>query len=176
MSFLELAKKRFSVRKYKPDSIPEEDLLYILEAGRVAPSAVNYQPWYFIVIKDEKNRKKVNELYHRDWFGQAPVVIILVADHSQTWKRSVDRKDHADIDVAIAADHITLAAADRGLGTCWVCNFDKEKTIKMFNLPDYIEPVVLLPLGYPAEQADTDRHSHKRKPLDEIVCWEKFVV
>lgn len=171
MNFLELAKNRFSVRKYKSDPVLEKDLLYVLEAGRIAPSAVNYQPWHFLVIKGKENLNKVHTLYHREWFREAPVVIIILADHSQSWKRS-EGKDHADIDAAIAADHMTLAATDKGLGTCWVCNFDKQKTIDHFDLPEHLEPVVFLPLGYPDQETDTNRHVSKRKPLEEIVSWE----
>jgi len=173
MNFLELAKKRYSVRNYKPDKVKKEDLYYILEAGRVAPSAVNYQPWKFLVIQDPENLRAIHQLYHRDWFRQAPVVIILFADHDQAWKRA-EGKDHADIDIAIAADHMTLAATDRGLGTCWVCNFDKAATVKHFNLPGHLEPVVFLPLGYPASSTDPERHETKRKSFAEIVCFESL--
>ncbi len=173
MSFLELAKKRFSLRNYKPDMVSDEDLNYVLEAGRIAPSAVNYQPWKFLVVIEKKNLEKVYELYHREWFRQAPVVIILFADHSKAWKRA-DGKDHADIDVAIAADHMTLAATDRGLGTCWICNFDKQKTVEFFNLPEHLEPVVFLPLGYPDTETDSERHKEKRKPMDDIVWYEEI--
>ncbi|RLC53576.1 MAG: nitroreductase [Candidatus Cloacimonadota bacterium] len=171
MNFLELAKNRFSVRKYKSDPVKEEDLLYVLEAGRIAPSAVNYQPWHFLVLKEKENLEKLYGLYHREWFREAPVVIIILADHNQSWKRS-EGKDHADVDVAIAADHMTLAATNRGLGTCWVCNFDKQKTINTLKLPDHLEPVVFLPLGYPDQETDINRHEEKRKPLSEIVSWE----
>ena len=173
MNFLELAKNRYSVRNFKSDPVSKEDLLYVIEAGRLAPSAVNYQPWKFLVIKEKENLKGLYDLYHRDWFKEAPVVIVLLADHSQSWKRA-EGKDHADIDVAIAADHMTLAATDRGLGTCWVCNFDKEKTIAHFNLPDHLEPIVFLPLGYPASSPDVDRHKSKRKSLDEVTFWENL--
>jgi len=173
MSFLELVKNRYSVRNYKPDQVRDEDLQYILEAGRIAPSAVNYQPWKFIVVQDQKNLEGVYKLYHREWFRQAPLVIILLADHDKAWKRA-DGKDHADIDVSIAADHMTLAATDRGLGTCWVCNFDKEKTINHFNLPAHLEPVVFLPVGYPDSKPDINRHNEKRKPMDEIVFFEQL--
>jgi len=169
MTFLELAKKRFSVRKFKTDPVKDEDLQYILEAGRIAPSANNFQPWRFIVVKDRFKNEEVNALYHRDWFDDAPVVIIILADHNKSWHRSSDGKDHADMDTAIAADHMTLAAAEKGLGTCWVCNFDVEKTKKYFGLPDYLEPVIFLPLGYPAVEVDIERHSVKRKPLNEII-------
>ena len=174
MDFLTLAKQRFSARNYKPDSVPDEDLNYIIEAGRIAPSANNFQPWQFIVIKQKENLKEVYNLYHREWFNTAPVVIVLLADHSQSWKRANDGKDHADIDVAIAADHITLAATEKGLATCWVCNFDKQKVTDYFNLPGHLEPVVIFPLGYSFEKADTERHSIKRKSLSEIVHWERF--
>lgn len=173
MDFLELAKKRYSVRNYRPDKVKDEDLEYILEAGRVAPSAVNYQPWKFLVIREEKNLRGVHQLYHREWFRQAPLVVILLADHEQAWKRA-DGKDHADIDISIAADHMTLAAADRGLGTCWVCNFDKDKTVKHFRLPAHLEPAVFLPLGYPASESDINRHETKRKALSEIVLFEHW--
>jgi nitroreductase len=101
--------------------------------------------------------------------------IVVCTDHSRSWKRS-DGKDHADIDAAIATDHITLAAASIGLTTCWVCNFDKPKLAEVLNLPDHIEPVILLPLGYPDDVADPGRHSSKRKTLDEMVVYEKFSI
>jgi nitroreductase len=173
MNFLELAKSRFSVRKYKPDPVSEEDLNYVLEAGRIAPSAVNYQPWRFLVLRSKESLEKIHQTYHRDWFREAPVVIVLIGNHKQGWKRA-DGKDHTDIDVAIAADHMTLAAADRGLGTCWVCNFDKKKIIELFDIPEHLEPIVFLPLGYPDIKTDRERHQEKRKALADIVSWEKL--
>jgi len=170
MDFLTLARKRFSVRKYKPDPVRDEDLKYVLEAGRIAPSAVNYQPWKFMVVKDKDKLALLHTLYHRAWFREAPVVIVILADHEQSWKRS-EGKDHADIDTAIAADHMTLAATDIGLGTCWVCNFDKGKTIEALKLPANLEPVIFLPLGYPDQSADIHRHQSLRKSLNEITEW-----
>ncbi|HPE57323.1 MAG TPA: nitroreductase family protein [Bacteroidales bacterium] len=170
MSFLNLAKSRFSLRKYTTQPVSDDDLKNILEAGRVAPSAVNYQPWKFLVIREKETLEMVHTLYHREWFKQAPVVIIILADHEQSWIRS-DGKDHADIDIAIAADHMTLAATDLGLGTCWVCNFDKQKTIEAFKLPENLEPLVFLPLGHPDQETDVNRHKTKRKPFDQIVEW-----
>ena len=169
-NFLELAKSRFSVRKYKPDAVSDEDMNYVLEAGRIAPSAVNYQPWKFLVIRSKENLDKIHTCYHREWFRAAPVVIVVLADHDQSWKRS-EGKDHADIDAAIAADHMTLAAADIGLGTCWVCNFDPKKTVDVLNLPAHLEPVVFLPLGHPDQRPDVNRHDTKRKPMGDITEW-----
>jgi nitroreductase len=172
MNFIQLAKRRYSSRKYKQIVVEDEKLNLVLEAGRIAPSAVNYQPWFFLVVRGE-NVENLRACYHRDWFKTAPMYIVLCSDHSRSWKRG-DGKDHADIDTAIAADHITLAATSIGLATCWVCNFNGQRLAEILNLPDHIEPVVILPLGYPDDVVDPERHSNKRKDLDEIVVYERF--
>ena len=174
MTFLELAKKRYSCRHYDNRQVEKEKLGLVLEAGRIAPSAVNFQPWHFIVIQERENLEALYKIYHREWFQTAPCVIVICGNHDKSWKRKQDNKDHCDIDVAIAVDHMTLQATDLGLATCWICNFDKEKCIELFDLPDHIEPSVLLPLGYPLDQSDPERHSEKRKPLDEIITYEKI--
>jgi nitroreductase len=172
MDFIQLAKSRYSSRKYKQIDVDTDKLNLVLEAGRVAPSAVNYQPLYFVVVRGE-NIDNIRTCYQRDWFKTALIYIVLCSDHSRSWKR-VDGKDSADIDAAIAADHITLAATSIGLATCWVCNFNRQKLTEILNLPEHIEPVVILPIGYPDDSADIERHSSKRKPLNEIVVLEKF--
>lgn len=171
MSFLELAKRRYSVRKYRDKPIEEDKLMRVLEAGRIAPSATNAQPWRIYVITGRENLEKIWEAYPRPWIREAPVILVVCGDHSRSWKRS-DGKDHSDIDVAIMSDHITLAAADEGLGTCWICAFDRDKCSEILKLEKNIEPAVMLPLGYPADEVDTERHATQRKPLDEIVKWE----
>jgi nitroreductase len=172
-TFLEIAAKRYSVRDFLDKPVEEEKLKSVLEAGRIAPSAANYQPWHFIVIRDRETITKVGEAYPRKWFVEAPVVIIVCGDHDKSWKRG-DGKDFADVDIAITVDHMTLAAAESGLGTCWVCNFDEKKVSRIFNLPAAIEPIVLLPLGYPGESTDPSSRHNVRKDLDSIVHWEKF--
>ncbi len=171
--FLNLAKARYSVRSYLEKPIEEDKLQYILECGRIAPSAANYQPWHIIVVKDPAMRKKLGETYPRNWLLQAPVILVICGDHSVSWKRS-DTKDHCDIDIGIIVDHMTLAATDCGLGTCWICNFDDRKCSRILNIPAHIEPMVLLPLGYPAD-TETKSERHKiRKKIEEIVHHEKF--
>jgi nitroreductase len=172
MDFVQLAKSRYSSRKYKQLSVEDDKLNYVLEAGRISPSAANYQPRFFVVVRGE-NIKNIHTCYHRDWFKTAPMCIVLCSDHSKSWKRG-DGKDHADIDIAIAADHITLAATSIGLATCWICNFNSKKLSEVLNLPDYIEPVIILPLGYPDDSPDIERFAGKRKTLNEIVVLEKF--
>ena len=111
MSFLELARKRCSIRKYAPKNVEQEKIDYILEAARLAPSAVNYQPWYFVWVQSAEGKAKLQECYPREWFKQAPYYLIVCGDHQQSWKRG-DHKDHMDIDTAIATEHICLAAKD----------------------------------------------------------------
>ncbi|QGY47127.1 nitroreductase [Maribellus comscasis] len=170
MEFQNLIKNRFSVRSFKNTAIEPAKINMILEAGRLAPSAVNFQPWHFIVVQQTENLKKIKAIYPREWITSAPVLIIACSDHSKSWKRRLDGKDSADIDISIAVDHMTLQAVEIGLGTCWVCNFDAKKCSELFNIPEHIEPVVILPLGYP----DISAPEKKRKPLEEITHWETF--
>ena len=170
MSFLELARKRYSCRKYDSRPVDTDKLELILEAGRVAPSAVNFQPWYFYVIQKTDDLEKIHQVYHREWFRTVPCVIVICGDHNQSWKR-MDGKDHCDIDAAIVTDHMTLQATELELATCWICNFDLKKTRDLLGLPEHMEPVVLLPVGYPLDSTDPGRHEEKRKPLSEILSY-----
>ena len=174
MTFLELAKQRYSCRSYDSKQVEQEELNQILEAGRVAPSAVNFQPWQFIVIRDKENLDKIHKAYHREWFQTAPCVIVICGDHDISWKRKHDGKDHCDVDVAITVDHMTLQATELGLGTCWICNFDPQKAVEILKLPGHLEPIVILPVGYPLDHGDPDRHDEKRKAMDEIVSYESL--
>lgn len=170
MGLKKLIKERFSVRKYKSKTIEKAILTEVLDAGRVAPSAANYQPWHFIAVQHPENLKKLHLTYKREWIRSAPAIIIVCGDHRQSWKRGSDNKDFSDVDIAIAVDHMTLRAVELGLGTCWVCNFDAKRCSELFELPAHIEPLVLLPIGYPDEEVK----EKKRKSLDEIVHWESF--
>ena len=170
MEFIDVVNKRHSERRFDGKEVEKEKILKVLEAGRIAPSAVNYQPYHFIVITEKELRDKISEVYSPKWFKYAPAIIVACGDHSTSWKRK-DGKDHCDIDVAIAVDHMTLAATDIGLGTCWVCAFDAEKCHEILELPDHLEVVALLPIGYPI---NNERPERKRKSLDEIVSWEGY--
>jgi nitroreductase len=173
MTFINTAKARFSCRKYKPEMVEDEKLIQLVEAVHVAPSAVNYQPGHFIIVRDSGQKAKVYEAYQREWLKTAPVIIIACGDHLVSWKRS-DGKDHLDIDISIAVDHLTMQATELGLATCWVCNFNAGILKQNFNLPGNIEPIVIIPLGYPVDKTDPDRHGQMRKPVKEIVHWETF--
>ena len=164
MNFLELTKKRYSCRSYKPTSIEPEKLDYIMECVRMAPSACNKQPWRFRILSSADDREKACRCYNREWFTTAPLVVIVSILHDEEWVRS-DGKQHGNIDIAIATEHLCLAAAEQGLSTCWVCNFDTTLCKALFSLPDNEEPAVMIPLGYPADEA----REKNRKTIENIV-------
>lgn len=170
MKFNDLITRRFSVRSYTSQQVDKSIIFEILEAARLAPSAVNYQPWHFIVISEKEDLNSFHEVYHRSWFKEAPVCIVVCADHSQSWKRKSDGKDFADVDAAIVIDHLVLKATELKLGTCWICNFDVDMVRKKLELPDRIEPIAIIPIGYTTNEAPIKN----RKDLSELVHWGKF--
>ena len=164
MDFLDLAKARRSVRAYRSDPVPEEKLQRVLEAARCAPSAANRQPLHLYVIRDDALRERMLEAYAQRWFADAPVIICVCSRPSEAWQRR-DGKSYADVDATIAMDHLILAAAAEGLGTCWIGAFKPDRLRELLDVPAELEPLALTPLGYPArEPAPTPR-----KPLDELV-------
>ena len=164
MNFLELVKQRYSCRSYKPLGVEKEKLDYILECVRLAPSAVNKQPWCFRIVSKEEDKARLQQCYNRDWFKSAPMYVIASVLHDEEWVRT-DGKHHGDIDIAIAVEHLCLAATEQGLATCWVCNFDAVLCKELFNLSDNEEPAVLIPLGY----AEDEVKPKNRKPIETIV-------
>ncbi len=167
MEFFELIFKRKSVRRYLDRPVEEKKLRKILEALQIAPTADNRQPFVFYVIRDRETISAMKEVYDKKWFYTAPVIICGFVDRSKAWT-SKDGKNYGDVDVTIVMDHLILAAADEGLGTCWIAAFEPDACKRVLKVPDYLEPVVLTPLGYP----DGAGKDTKRKALDEIV---KFI-
>lgn len=171
MRFIELAEKRSSIRGYKPDPVPEDLLAEILQAGNLAPSAKNLQPYHLVVVTDSDRLDQLAEAYPAPFFRQAPVVIVICVEPAQGWVRERhDGKNYADVDAAIAIDHMTLAAADLDLGTCWIGAFDPELVRSAMGLPDGVEPIALLPVGYP----DDAGRPKQRKELSELVRREHW--
>lgn len=166
MNFLELATRRRSVRSYSDRPVEKEKIEYLLECARLAPSACNRQPWRFLVVSSAERRRALHACYGRDWFRQAPLCIVVCADDREAWHRTCDGRNHADVDAAIAAEHICLAAEEQGLGCCWVCAFDMDRCVEALGLEAPLRPVALLPIGYPA---DGQKAPKVRKPLSETV-------
>ncbi|MBQ7686950.1 MAG: nitroreductase family protein, partial [Bacteroidaceae bacterium] len=134
MTFLDLTKQRYSCRSYKAQAVEKEKLEYVMECVRMSPSAVNRQPWRFRIVESEADRQKLCQCYNREWFATAPTVIMASVLHDEEWIRP-DGKHHGNIDIAIAVEHLCLAAAEQGLGTCWVCNFDAALCHRLFDIP-----------------------------------------
>ena len=166
---LSLSENRFSARKFTTEAVSDEDLNYVLECVRLAPSACNKQPWKWLVVKSDEAKKKLQECYNREWFLSAPMYIVGMRNKEENWIRKEDSKPHGDIDVAIATEHLCLAATERGLGTCWVCNFDPVKMHEYFECGDRenFESVVIVPIGHIAP--DCPHAEKKRKEMAEIV-------
>ena len=167
MDFLKLAKKRYACRKYLSRQVEPEKLELILEAGRVAPTGANRQPQRLIVVRSQEGMERLARCT-RD-FG-APC-----ADTGEAWTRKYDGKTISDIDASIVTDHMMLAAASLGLDTLWICMFKPEAVREEFRLPEHVEPVNILLIGYGiGTPADPDRHDLLRKPLAETVVYETF--
>ena len=168
MDLMQAIRTRRSIRSFLDKSVEEEKLLAVLEAGRLAPSARNMQDWRFIVVRDAATRQRLAKVARDQQFvGQAPVVI--AACGTSDLVMTCGQPAYA-IDVAIAVDHMTLAAASLDLGTCWIGAFYEDKVKEILGVPQEIRVVALLPLGYPAQ----DTGPRPRKTLDEVVAWEHW--
>jgi nitroreductase len=190
MAFLELARKRRSIRKYKPDPVSDDDLAYVLEAARIAPSWGNRQCWKYIIVSDAALRQQIvkhpdtpivkdemtrtrttrQQRRSREWIAQAPIIIVGCADPSLSGDKQ--GKPYYLLDMGISMEHLLLAAAERGLGTCWIGGQFDEATVKTaLAIPDAMRVVALTPFGYP----DETREPKSRKSMDEITSrnrWE----
>lgn len=169
MAFMEIAKKRYSVRKYANRPVESEKLEKIIEAAHVAPTAANLQPVRLLVVQEKDSMDKLGKAANT---YNAPVAIIVCADHSKAWTRPFDGKSMTDIDATILTDHMMLQATELGLGTCWICYFKADIVSKEFNLPDNLEPINILAVGYPDEKpADSERHVNMRIPVKKLVTY-----
>jgi len=169
MTVDEAIRNRRSIRDYRPDPVPERDLLAVLEAGRLAPSANNKQEWRFVIVRDHERRQAMMRAASNQKFvGRAPVVIACCAETDRRVMRCGQLA--YPIDVAIAVDHMTLAAHERGLGTCWIGSFSADEVRTVLGIPAAIEIVQLLTLGYPAAPGRV----RERLPLSEIARYETW--
>ena len=170
--FYDLTCRRYSCRSFSNAPVSRDLIVALLDVARLAPSACNRQPWKFLVIDTPELLEVVKKCYPRDWMKDVPVCIVALGEHDEAWHRAADGKDHTDVDVSIAVEHICLAASAVGLGTCWVCNFDVNALKSALDIPETVEPIAIIPVGYPA--GDASIPEKKRKSLDEIVKWGKY--
>ncbi|MFW6007278.1 MAG: nitroreductase family protein [Bacillota bacterium] len=169
MNVREAVKKRRSVRSYQDKEIPEQEIREILDSARLAPSASNRQDWKFIVVKDENLRSNlVKAANNQSFVGEAPVIIVAVSLNPERIM-SCEVPAYA-VDLSIAMDHITLVAAEKGLGTCWIGAFSQSEVKNILDIPEKYKVLTLMPLGYPADSPGTK----SRKDFEEIICYNKF--
>jgi nitroreductase len=169
MEFAALVRSRYSVRAYRPDPVEDGKLAQVLEAARLAPTAANRQPFRLIVVRTAGRPTELQRVYARKWLTEAPLLVCACGVPSEAWVRK-DGTSYLYVDVAIAMDHLVLAAADLGLGTCWVAAFDVAAAREVFGLPEDVIPIALTPLGYPADVPKPK----ERKPLSELVRYEHW--
>ena len=171
MTFTELVSSRYSVRKFRPDAIPAEVLSAILEAGRCAPTAVNYQPQKIYIVKDPAKRQAMAALTPMQFAFTAPTLLVIGYDKNLAWKnKQIPGYCSGEADAAIVATHMMLAAWEQGVGSCWVGVFSDKQIAEALDLPENIQVTAMMPLGYPAEDAAPGPLHGKRRPLEETVA------
>ncbi len=168
MDIREVIGNRYSVRSYEAGPVEDEKLNRVLEAGRLAPSGRNRQPWKFVVVRDAELRQALAKAAEQAFLAKAPVIIAVVG-------LSPEQVMYCDIpadpvDCAIAIDHMALTAVAEGLGTCWIGHFDQDACRKLLGVPPSAKIIEMLTLGCPADSPK----AKSRKPLAEIVCYDKF--
>ncbi|HLC02705.1 MAG TPA: nitroreductase family protein [Anaerolineales bacterium] len=169
MDFLKIAEARRSVRAYQSTPVEERKLTQVLKAAVLAPTASNLQPFRLIVIHTHGKQAELRRIYDKDWFVQAPLIICACGVPAEAWVREDGTPFH-QVDVAIVMDHLILAATEIGLGTCWVAAFDAQAARKLLGIPDVVEPLVMTPLGYPADEPPPKM----RRPTADLVRYEHW--
>jgi nitroreductase len=171
MEYYDLIKSRESIRNYDPNSlVPKEILNNIFEAGRIAPSARNLQPWEFWLIGSPVMLEKVKACYPRDWYKDAPQILVVVGQKNQAWNRSYDGYNSIETDLAIVMTHLILAAENEGVGTCWIEAYDPVILRQALDLKENQVVFGITPLGYP-RQGFVKKGDKVRKSLKEIVRY-----
>lgn len=178
MDVMQAIRIRRSIRKYLSKPIPDKILQDLLMAMRAAPSAANRQPWKFIVVTDPELRRKIVEVCGGQKFiAEAPVLIVGCGKEEEAWHGVGGDKQVSSLmtDISIAVDHLTLAATEKGIGSCWIQAFDEKCIKKILQVPEDVRIIALCTLGYPAEENAFHPFSpEKRKPLEEIICYNTY--
>lgn len=176
MNVLEAIRNRRSVRSYSSRAMPADVLERMRQALRSAPSANNQQPWHFIFVVDAELRRKLAQVANgQTWMADAPVTVVACGLSEQAYKKMGGRGNSADIDVAIAVDHLTLAAVAEGLATCWIGAFNEEQAKRLLEVPAQVKIVTMTPLGYPASPGlNYPLDEAKRKGAAEIFSTDRY--
>lgn len=169
MKFQDLIRQRESIRNYDPEKpVEQEKLERILEAGRIAPSAANRQPWRFYLVSSPGYLEKVSACYSRSWFSEAPHILIVAGKRDEAWTRQGDGYNALETDLTIAMDHMILAAEAEGVGTCWIAAFDPEKLKSSGVLGPGETVFAMTPLGY-TRAGFVKKGLKQRKDMKDVV-------
>ncbi len=172
MDLLQLAKKRYSAKSYSQKKLEKEKLQIILEAGRVAPSAVLKQTHRILVVESDEGLSNLNKVCRTH---NPPTMLVVCSETENSWINPYDGHDMNDIDCSITVTHMMLAAESLGVNSVWLNWFDTDVMRKYFNIPDKYSVICMLALGYSDKAAPSpERHSRTRKPLEETVFYESF--
>jgi nitroreductase len=170
MEFNDLILNRESIRNYDPRRpLSKETLERILDAGRIAPSAANFQPWHFYLVSSQPVLEKVRRCYEKQWMHEAPHLLIVAGNRKEAWRRP-DGYNSLETDLAIAMTHMILAATNEGVATCWIAHFDYPKLRETLELKNSEEVFALTPLGYPKE-GFRKKGIKNRKTMSEVVSF-----
>jgi nitroreductase len=168
MDISQAIRRRYSCRHYDARPVEQDKLAAVLEAARQAPSAKNLQDWRFVVVTKEATRKRLAAAANNQTFLEDAGVIIIActaSDHVMRCGQAI-----GPIDVSIALEHMCLQATELGLATCWIGSFYPDKVKPIVGIPEHINIIELLALGYPADSAK----EHRREPIESIACFEKW--
>ena len=179
LAVLDVMARRVSCRAYETKPVPEANLMQILEAARLAPSACNQQPWRFAVVRDLEVRRRIVEEgflpgFKMTWAIDAPVHVVIGMERSFVTHRlaaSVSGVDYPWVDIGIAGEHLVLAATELGLGTCWIGWIKPRVVRRLVGWPGSVKPVAVITVGYPCDSEAGARPASRRKPLAELVRW-----
>ena len=172
MEFTKLIQERYSVRKYLNTHLGKDVINKILEAGHLAPTGCNFQPQRILVLNSDEAINKLKECTRCHF--DAPTAMLICYNKQETWSRPYDGALSAPVDAAIVATHMMLAAHNEGVGSCWVMHFNPEKMRAAFNIPENIEPVALLTMGYPREDSVPHSFHSTYRPIEDIVFYDMF--
>ena len=168
MDFLELAKNRYSCRSFSNKKVEKEKIYKILEAGRIAPTAMNIQPQRILVLEDKEKLEALGKCTRYGW--GAPICY----DKDISWKRKYDNQDEGIVDASIVTTQMMLEVHNLGLGSTWVGYFDPMKVREVYKIPANLEIVSILPIGYPSEDAKPNERHEDRNAIDKMVFWDNI--
>lgn len=172
MGFEKLIDERYSVRNFKPEHLEQTVIDKILEAGHKAPTGCNYQPQRILVLNTDVSIEKLKECTKCHF--NAPTAMLVCHNRDESWKRVYDGALSSPVDAVIVTTYMMLAAQNEGVGTCWVMHFEPDKMCETFSIPENVEPVALLVMGYPSDDAKPLDLHFKSRPIDEIVTYDSF--